>query len=63
MSLNAPCLNCMNRNELCHAKCELYLSFKKENDKRREERNKYNDFEQEWYKFKEQKYNRLNKRR
>ena len=34
----APCKDCKDRNPGCHSKCEKYIAFDKENQKRRAER-------------------------
>jgi hypothetical protein len=63
MALKPPCLNCLNRHEACHSKCELYINYKKENDKLKEEINKQHELEHNLFIFRNQKYKRLNKRR
>ena len=63
MPLKAPCLNCPDRTIVCHSNCELYINYKKENDKIREEKHKINQLAQEWYEFKVQRYKKFNKRR
>ena len=37
MRPQAPCKDCENRHMSCHSSCQLYLDYKKRNDKRREE--------------------------
>lgn len=33
---NSPCQGCQDRNETCHSCCEKYLSYKQNNDEKRE---------------------------
>lgn len=63
MALKAPCLNCPNRTSKCHSTCELYINFKNENDKIREERNKIKQSVQDWYEFEKNKFKRINRKR
>ena len=63
MSLNAPCLNCPNKIIGCHSTCDLYIAFQKENNKKIEERKKYNEIKCMWYDLKKEKYKRLNNKR
>lgn len=37
MRPQAPCKDCENRHMGCHSSCQLYLDYKKRNDKHREE--------------------------
>ena len=45
--MKAPCKNCTDRHLHCHSKCEKYLKFLAENEKRKQairlENNLYND--------------------
>ena len=41
--MSRPCHNCPNRTAECHATCEDYKSFRKECDKRIDERTKQNN--------------------
>ena len=36
--MTAPCKDCKDRTPECHSKCEKYIAFDKENQKRRHER-------------------------
>lgn len=36
--MTAPCKDCKDRTPGCHTKCEKYIAFDKENQKRRAER-------------------------
>ena len=36
--MTAPCKDCKDRAPGCHSKCEKYIAFDKENQKRRAER-------------------------
>ncbi len=36
--MSAPCKDCKERTPGCHSKCEKYIEFDKENQKRRHER-------------------------
>lgn len=36
--MTAPCKDCKDRTSGCHSKCEKYIAFDKENQKRRAER-------------------------
>ena len=63
MYLKAPCLNCLNRTITCHSTCKLYIDFKKENDRIREEKHKINILTQDLYGISEQKFKKINKRR
>ena len=63
MHLKAPCLNCPDRTMNCHSTCSLYINFKKENDKIREEKHKIKQMEQDLYGFNKQKIKKSHKRR
>lgn len=48
--IKSPCLNCENRVLHCHSTCEIYLTFLKENEERKElkrqfDKKKYGDLE------------------
>lgn len=43
----APCLNCQDREVLCHSKCEKYISFRYELDKYNQEQLKEKIINQE----------------
>ena len=43
----APCLNCPDREVLCHSKCEKYISFRYELDKYNQEQLKEKIINQE----------------
>lgn len=36
---NSPCRGCDERHPICHADCERYAAYKKENEEIREKRN------------------------
>lgn len=61
--LKNPCLNCSDRNSTCHANCQKYEDFEKQNKELKAFINKQKQAEYDWYNFNNAKFKRINKRK